>query len=116
MEVAHGRHGFQHFAGHQIFVRPGGERPAIDALDADLEDALVLAGADRVGTAQFLAVEFAAEGQVLTLDEVEHRSVSVARLERDDDGVACFAPHIRHLKGMKTCHETSLPHRQMHLK
>ena len=110
MEVAHRGHGFQHLAGLQALVRPGREGAAVDALDADLEEAVALAGADRVAAAQLVVVELAAEGQVLALREVEEGGVLVARLQGDDDGVAGLAADVDHVEGMESRHWSVPPH------
>ena len=103
-EAAHRRHRLDGGAGLQLLVGPGREGAAVDALDADLEVAFVLAGADRVAAAQLVVVEAAAEGQVLALGEVEERGVLVARLQGDDDGVAGLAADVDDIEGMEACH------------
>ena len=94
-----------------MLIGPCRKSAAIDTLDADLQNALILARANRIGPAQFDAIEIAAERQILALCEIESRRIAIDRLQRHDDSVARFTTDIRHLKGMKTRHGRSLPHR-----
>ncbi|MPL79728.1 hypothetical protein SDC9_25612 [bioreactor metagenome] len=106
-ELAHRRHRVDLVAGGEVLVRPGREGAAIDALDADLQHPLAHARADRVAAAQFLAVEVAAQRQILSLGEIEQGAVLVLGGEGDDHGVAGFAAHIGHGQRMEACHAGS---------
>lgn len=103
-EMPHRRHGFERIAHLQAFVRPSREMAAIDAFDADFYDAIVLAGADRIGTTQLLVVKTAAERQILALRKVEQGAVRLGGRERHDNGVAGFPADVRHGQRMETGH------------
>ena len=58
--------------GLQVLVDPVGEHAAAHLAHADAQLAVVDAGADRIRAAQVLAVDVAAQRQVLALGEAEH--------------------------------------------
>ena len=95
--------------GASVLVGPGREGAAIDALDADLEAALVQPGADRIGASQLLAVEFAAEGQVLALGEAKRIGVGACGCEGQHHGIAGLAADVGDGQGMEARHRVVLP-------
>ena len=64
-EAAGRRHHVEFVAGFQLVGGPARERAAIDLLHGDAQFAVIGAGADRIGAADFLAVHGRAQGQIL---------------------------------------------------
>ena len=66
-EMALRRHDFQSLAGLELLVGKGGEATARNLFDGDAKLLVVDTAADRVGAANFLAIQLGAHDQVLAL-------------------------------------------------
>ena len=87
MEAALRREDLDLVAGLELPVHPGGEGTAIDMAHAHAQFVVVDAGADRVRPAQVLAVDVAAQRQVLALREAEGVAQRLGHVEAQHDGV-----------------------------
>ncbi len=101
-EAAGRRHHIEFVAGLQFVRGPVRERAAVDLLHGDAQFAIVGAGADRIGTAYFLAVHGGAQGQVLPgVEAVVVRQVLWNR-ECQRHGVRRLAAQVVDGKAMET--------------
>ena len=101
IELAHGRHRLNGVADLKLGVRPTRKCPTCDALDPDLQDAVIATCTNRIGPANFAPVKVAAKGQILALREIE---IAAFGGKRDDNRVADCLFDLGHGEWMKLRH------------
>ena len=106
MEISHGQHSLKPHARRQRIICPIGKGAALNALDADFEP-FTLTSTNRIGSANFCALNYLAKGQILTLCEIKISCI-VFRFEGDNDGITSCVFNISNYQRMKFGHFTPL--------
>jgi hypothetical protein len=95
-EAARGAHDFDGQTGFQRIVRPDGKYAAFLAFNGDAKLAVLLAGADGIGAAEFGSVQRGAESEILARAEVVERLQIWGDIESKRDGVRGFTAEVGH--------------------
>ena len=104
MEISHGHHSLNPHARCQSIICPIGKGAALNALDANFKP-LTLTGTNRIGSANFCALNDLAKGQILTLCKIKISCV-VFRFEGNNNCVTNCIFDISNYQRMKFGHFT----------
>ena len=102
VEVSKRRHCFHNIADRKFRIGPGRKGTAWYPFYSNLQFPIVLASADRIRAANFLALKIALKGQVLSLSE--RKITATHGLQRDHDCIADGFFDIGYFEFMKLGH------------
>ena len=102
MEISHRHHPLNPHARSQRIIGPIRKGTAVNPLYPDFEP-LALASTNRIGSANFRALNHLAEGQILALGEIKVSCI-IFRFKGDHDGITNCILNTGHYQRMKFSH------------